>query len=69
MTHLRAIESLGTELEPHEDSPTPRTLNEAIALWECLRDRNQRIRERFQSLHPQGVLLRSATLQPAWARN
>lgn len=69
MTHLRAIESFQTELEPLEDSPTPRTLKEAIALWESLRDRNQRIRERFQSLHPRGVLLRSATLQPNWARN
>jgi hypothetical protein len=69
MTDAYAIDPIETDQEPLVDSLTPRTLQEAIALWECLRDRNQRIRERFQSLHPHGVLLRSATLQPSWARN
>ena len=69
MTNSCATEPIGTEEEPLGDSSTPRTLGEAIALWESLRDRNQRIRERFQSLHPRGVLLRSATLQPSLARN
>jgi hypothetical protein len=69
MTNTCAIDSVETEQEGLGDSPTPRTLKEAIALWECLRDRNQRIRERFQSLHPRGVLLRSATLQPTGVGN
>ena len=67
MTTACDIESMEAEEETLGDSSTPRTLKEAIALWECLRDRNERIRERFQSLHPRGVLLRSATLHPSWA--
>ena len=69
MTDTGTIDPFTVEPATFEDSPTPRTLLEAIALWERLCDRNQRIRERFQSLHRDGVLLRSATLQPGWARS
>jgi hypothetical protein len=68
MTNACSIDSFTIDPEIFDDSPTPRTLKEAIALWESLRDRNQRIRERFQSLHPDRTLLRSSTLQPDWAR-
>jgi hypothetical protein len=68
MTHACTIDPLAAEPEIFEGTATPRTLQEAIALWERLCDRNQRIRARFQSLHPDRTLLRSATLQPDWAR-
>lgn len=69
MTDTCTTSPFAAEPEMFEDSPTPRTLQEAIALWESFCDRNQRIRDRFQSLHPDRTLLRSETLQPDWARN
>lgn len=69
MTNSCSNEPLPVESEMPENSRTPRTLQEALTLWEALSDRNRTIRERFQALHPQGVLLRSASLQPNWARN
>lgn len=69
MTDTCTQAPIAVELELFEDSSTPRTLQEAITLWESLCDRNRRIRDRFRSLHPDRTLLRSATLQPDWARN
>jgi len=51
-----------------EAHSTPRTLSEAILLWEQSRDRNQAIRNRFQSKLPGGVQLRSETANPSWNR-
>jgi hypothetical protein len=44
----------------YDPPPVPRTFQDALDAWERVRDRNLRIRERFQSTQKKGVLLRSA---------
>ncbi len=44
----------------------PRTLREAQSAWEELRERNQKIRRRYQEAQSKDVLLRSAAMLEAW---
>lgn len=43
-----------------------RTLREAQSAWEELRERNQKIRRRYQEAQSKDVLLRSAAMLEAW---
>jgi len=60
--------ALGRMSEKIEAHSTPRTMEEAILLWERSRDRNQAIRSRFQSKLPGGILLRSEPAKSSWDR-